>query len=154
MVKTPTEKPLNPKQELFCQLYSNQLFGNATLSYSAAYGIRLDNLSHEAKHDKKGKFIEESPYQKKYDMCSVCGSQLLRNPKITTRYRQLLRERMKPEEVDSEHAKIIFQDEDVGAKLGGIREYNRVNGRVMEKVDITSGGEPIQGIEIVAPVAR
>lgn len=154
MAKTPKERDMNPRQELFCQLYSNQLFGNATLSYSAAYGIRLDGLSHEAKYDKSGKMISESPYAKKYSTCSVNGNRLLTSAKITARYRELLRERMKPEEVDSEHAKIIFQDDDVGAKLGGIREYNRVNGRVMDKVDITSGGEPIRGIEIVAPAAK
>lgn len=41
--------PLNPKHELFSQLYvkNAELFGNATQCYAEAYGFKLDELSRE-----------------------------------------------------------------------------------------------------------
>lgn len=146
MAKTPKKpRALNPKQELFCQYYSNELFGNATLSYSAAYGIELLNLSRKIVDGAR------SPYQRKYDLCMVNGSKLLRNTKVAERLRILMKTRINDDTVDTERGYVIMQREDLGAKIRGIASYDKLMGRIKEKLDITSDGEPISGIEIVMP---
>lgn len=122
-----TKTALNPKQEHFCQLFASdqEFFGNGVQSYIKAY----------------------SPDQSKknwYKSACVSASQLLSNIKVFTRINELLEESGFNEvAVDKQLAYLINQHDDKTAKLGAIREFNKLKARITEKTDITSGGEPI-----------
>lgn len=138
---------LNPKQELFCQYYAKNelLFGNATLAYAEAYGYRLEELPREVTYSEDEKTVlEDSAYNKAYNVCSVQGSKHLRNPKIQDRVTQLLNELMRDDVVDAQLVKVIIQDHKLDAKVSAIREYNKLKQRIVEKSDLTSGGQPVQ----------
>lgn len=143
--KAQADEQLKAKRELFCRCYTqnNELFGNATLSYAEAFDYKLDELSREAVYETdideetgaetQGKLIEQSPHDKAYHVCSVLSSKLLRNDDIQARIRVLLNELLKDEIVDSELAKIIMRDGDMPSKIAGIREYNKLRGRIIDR---------------------
>lgn len=148
--KTPKEKKgktFNLRHERFCQNYvkNRELFGNATLSYANAYDYDLDSLSKESVTEEewdedKGKsiktIIEESEYQKQYNVCSVEGRRLLTYPKINERITKLLNELANDEFVDGELMYILGQKEDLNAKRQAISEYNKVKQRITTKVKV------------------
>src|SRR5688572_8117059 len=108
-VKPKPEKPkLNPKQEAFCRYYAQGegTFGNATLSYSAAYEVELGDLSWT---DKDGNIKVHKDYIGDYHTCSVNGGRLLRNADVQERVTVLLNELLKDEIVDAELAKVVKQ---------------------------------------------
>jgi hypothetical protein len=149
--------PLNPKHELLCQLYvkNAELFGNGTQCYAEAYGFKLDELSRERPKDEiTGMDSGDSPRELAENTCAVNGSKLLRSAKIQNRLTQLLNEMLKDEIVDGELAKIILQNRELPTKMAAIREYNKVRQRITEKVDLTSGGEKVQGFQLIAPDAN
>lgn len=47
------------------------------------------------------------------------------------------------ENVDKQHSFLLNQFADLKSKLGAIKEYNQLKGRIINKTDITSGGKPI-----------
>ncbi len=108
-----TKKKLNtklePKQELFCQLYARdrECFGNATKSYSVAYALADEQR----------------------DSAERSGSRLLRNVEVRSRVDALLDEQIDQRVVDRELITIILQNMDLSAKVSAIREFNRVRGR-------------------------
>ncbi len=120
---------LNPKQELFCQLYVNNRgsFGNATASYASAYDMEIDGVSDERKEA--------------YNVACAAGSRLLINVKIKDRITQLLNDLLKDNIVDAELSKVIQQDGELAPKMSAIKEYNRIKGRgsdvVEHKFDLT-----------------
>ena len=131
------------KGELFCRFYVQNaaLFANATLSYAEAYDYKLDTLSNDAVYsepgeDGKRKKLDDSEYDKAYHVCAVEGSTLLKNPDIQARITTLLNEMLKDEVVDSQLAKLILQDDDSRAKIEGIKEYNKLRGRIIDKSKI------------------
>lgn len=105
--------PINIKQDLFCFLYTSdaECFGNATKSYAYAYDIEPN------------------------ESCASNGSRLLRNDKVRARINTLLDALINPETVDRELIKLVMQNGDLGVKIAAIREYNKVKGRVAEKID-------------------
>ena len=124
--ETEWEKPdettgLNPRQEKFVRLYTqnDELFGNATLSYALAYDYNLDTLEGEAK-------------TKSYDTCRSLASRLLTNDNIQKRKIELLNELLKNEIVDAKLAELIK-----GGDMMAIREYNKLKGRITDKMDIS-----------------
>jgi hypothetical protein len=132
------EPPLNPKQELFCRYYaqSGDFFGNATLSYAEAYDYELETLSDEPEYalDAEGKsFSIPNEYDRAYKVCSVEANRLLGNPRVQARITILLNELLKDTVVDSQLAKLIMQDGDNTNKIAGIREYNKLRGRIIDK---------------------
>ena len=138
MARAPkkTEKPvLNPKQEAFCRYYAQGegTFGNATLSYAAAYEIELGDLT---RHDMVGNMIVPKQYKLAHNTCAVNGTRLLRNAHIQERVNTLLNELLKDEVVDAELAKVIKQDGDLQPKVQAIKEYNKLRGRIIEKSQV------------------
>ena len=115
---------LNPKQELFCQMYVNNgaTFGNATLAYASAYD--LDANYHGTDQQKSD-----------YAVANVCGPRLLVNVGIKARVVKLLNALLKDEIVDAELSKVIQQDGDLGPKMSAIKEYNRIKGRGSDVVE-------------------
>lgn len=144
---------LNPKQELFCDHYTQpgDTFGNAIQSYALAYEYHLDELSHDDEIYGKspdgkqiGQRILKSSFDRAYAVCGIQGSRLLKNPKIVARIQKMRVEKMTDEFVDSELMKVITQDEEKTPKVAAIREFNRLSQRVTEKLDLTSKGESIR----------
>lgn len=152
---------LNPKQELFCHIYTQNtyLYGNGTLCYAQAYNIPLDSLPEDdavySDPDPETGIrekLKESSYRIAYDNCSAAASRLLRNAKINDKIKELLINSMTDSEVDSELIHTIKQREDYSAKMRAIAEYNKIKQRITQKADLTSKGEKISvigGMEII-----
>ena len=127
-------KRLTPKQEKFCQLYasSSEFFGNGTHCYIQAY----EKFPPANETDKARK--------KREKIASASAAELLGNPRILDRVNSLLSSNgLNDSFVDKQLLFIIQQHFDYGAKMGAIREYNKLKGRITEKVDHTSKGKSI-----------
>lgn len=166
-VRTPEEleSELNLKRELFCQCITRrgELFGNGTLSYAEAYGYKLEELSRDdakyeyqgkGKHRKKVK-VEASSYDRAYNVCAVEAARLLRNPKILARITELLNELLSNDIVDAEMAKLIVQDDDKPTKRAAISDYNKLRGRIIDKVKDVSESFTLDDIRtLLAPLPQ
>jgi len=124
------ERPLNPKHELFCQLYvsgERELFGNGTLCYLEVYGSK----------DEGGKKMS-------YMAAAAAASRLLKNVKIINRVNELLETGgFNAENVDKQHLFLINQFSDLKTKMAAIKEFNALKNRISNKLDITSDGKQI-----------
>lgn len=115
---------LNPKQELFCQLYATEkeFFGNGVQAYIEVY----------------------EPNQSKpnwYKTACAGASQLLTNIKVCERINQLLEEGgLNDQFVDKQLAFLVTQHSDFKSKLGAIKEYNALKARVTKKLQL--GNDP------------
>jgi hypothetical protein len=119
---------LNMKQELFCQYYASpsEYFGNGTQSYIQAYDIDVTQ---------KGA----------YASARACASLLLTKVNICQRIDALLEELgLNDMFVDKQLSFLISQHGDFSAKLGAIREYNKMRERITDKVEHS----------FVAPITR
>lgn len=118
-VSIKKKKKVNPKWELFCIYYtSHPNFGNATRAYAKAFGKNLDD-------------------QKQYNTSRTEGYKLLTIPYILKRINELLNDViMNDATVDTQLALLIFQQHDFSAKLGAIREFNKLKGRIDEKLKL------------------
>lgn len=146
---------LTAKQEAFCRFYTQigATFGNATLSYAEAYGVDLESYSDEKEvlaENEDGEPIEwgDSPRSVVANRCASAGSRLLRNVKVDKRVRELLNEMMTTEVIDARLVEIIMKGKDTDA-IQAIKEFNKLKQRIIEKKDITSGGEKIAGFNFV-----
>lgn len=110
------ETKLNPKQERFCQLYvSKEFFGNGTESYAEAYDIDLST---------------------KYKSAQAAASRLLSNVIILDRINELLDDSgLNEQHVDKQHLFLINQNADLAQKMAAIREFNKVKGRITDKIE-------------------
>lgn len=119
-------------QEEFCQTFTSddkEFFGNGVQSYIEIYDI-------------------DTTKPNWYDTACSAASRLLRNVKVYRRIEQLLTEGgLHDNAVDKHLLFLITQQSDFNAKLGAIREYNKLKARITEKKDITSGGKPITVIQ-------
>lgn len=123
---------LTPEQELFCQLYATnrEFFGNGTQAYIEAYNI-------------------DTTQRNAYKSAMSMASRLLRNVKILARLHELMEIGvLNDARVDKELAFLIEQNSEFGVKLGAIREYNALKARIKQKLDLTTGDQPITGIKV------
>ena len=116
------ELGLNPKQKRFSEIYINpeesKNFGNLTLAYQEAYDIDKT---------KKGW----------YDVCSVNGSRLIRNAKIIAYTNFLLGlQGLNDAFVDNELLYVLKQREDLPSKMAAVREWNKVKGRITDRIEM------------------
>lgn len=109
---------LNAKQKKFCIFYtSDELFANGVKSYAKAYGLTLG---------KPGV----------YDTCKTNASRLLTNANILKAVDVLLEiGGLNDAHVDKQLNFLITQSSDLKSKLGGIKEYNQLKGRVTQKLE-------------------
>ena len=126
--QTEAQRKLNPKQESFCQLYATntEFFGNGVQSYIEVY----------------------NPDQTKknwYDNARSNASQLLTNTNVLARINELIDITLNDAHVDKQLALVVTQNADFGAKVKAIGEYNKVKGRITQKLDVTSKGKRIGG---------
>jgi hypothetical protein len=121
------KEKLEPKRELFCQLYVSpgEFFGNGVQSYIEAYG----------------------PDQHKsnwYKSACASASEILSNPKVFNRINELLEDMgMNDANADKQLSFLMNQHADFSSKLGAVKEYNKLKKRITDKMDVTSGGKPV-----------
>jgi|CXWL01.1.fsa_nt_gi hypothetical protein len=115
MAKKAKPIRLNPKQELFCQLFvrDSRFIGNATRAYLQAY---------------------ELP-DERYESALRCSSRLLIKVDIRKRVNELLDACLQHEIVDRELAFVILQSKDLAAKVAAIKEYNRLRDRAADHIE-------------------
>lgn len=114
-----TGNSLTPQQELFCQYYAfGDTYANGTQSYILAYDIDASD---------KGS----------YHVARTGAYENLTKPAILARLKELIQLKMCDETVDNKLAFIIDQNADLNVALGGVKEYNKMKGRITEKHDIT-----------------
>lgn len=125
--KEEEPKKLNPKQELFCQLYATErdFFGNGTDAYAEAYDIDKSKPNW-------------------YKVAAQSAYRLLINVDILKRIDELMElGPLNDTTVDRQLAFVVEQNADFGAKVAAIREYNKLKQRITDKLDHTSKGEKI-----------
>lgn len=121
---------LNARQELFCQLYATheEFFGNGTQAYIEAYNP-----------DREGNW---------YKSAQASASRLLSNVKIIERINTILEQTGFNEAfVDKQLSFLIAQHDDKSVKLGAIKEFNALKARIIKKLDLTTNGKDIGGLE-------
>ncbi len=116
MKKETNKIKLNPKQEKFCQLYASdrEFFGNGTQSYVEAY-----------KPKKVGNW---------YNVARSRASELLTSPNVLARINEILDITLNDAHVDKQLSFVITQNADLSSKTRAIAEYNKLKGRIEEKV--------------------
>lgn len=136
----PKPSKLNPKQELFCQLYATdrEFFGNGTQSYIEAY----------------------DPDQSKpnwYRTARARASELLATPSVFKRINQLLEDGeggFNDVNVDRQHLFLINQHADLAVKRAALRDYNEVKGRIKRKLDLNASPELTAALEKVSKIMK
>ena len=131
---------LTDKEELFMQYYmhNSETRYNATWAYNYAYNRGLEEIPQniEVIIDKKKQTQENPEYRRVRALCSVAGSKLLVKPKINARKIQLATQNLQNNVVDSELSGVIMQNKELAPKMKAIQEYNKLNQRIVDKVDI------------------
>lgn len=116
----PSKDELNPKQELFCQLYATdrEFFGNGVQAYIEAYD-------------------PDTSVKNWYKSACVSASKLLSNAKVYNRINELLDEAgLNDSFVDKQLLFIISQHDDKSSKVAAIREYNKLKSRITDRLDV------------------
>ena len=112
-------KELNPKQELFCKLYTSggEFFGNGTQSYIEAYKPKMvGNWQRTAES---------------------AASRLLSNVIICRRIAELLgADGFNDQFMDKQILFLATQFSDFNAKIRAIQEYNKLKKRITDKLDM------------------
>ena len=123
--KVKAEKPkLNPKQELFCQLYATdrELFGNGVQSYIEAYDISVGHG--------KG--------QSTYETCRTRAWQLLTNLDVLARIDELLElGPLSTQKADKTLAFWMTQRAHPETSMNAVKEYNKLRGRIIDQSKVT-----------------
>lgn len=136
LAKLAVELELSPQEVKFCEIFwtDNACMGNGTRSYAKAYEISLEQLEGESEQETKRRYSDTSSY------CS----RLLNQSRIKQYLTLLIQNSFNNQAVDDELAKLIRQNAKLEPKLGAIREFNRLKQRILDKIDLSSNGEPIQ----------
>lgn len=109
---------LNPKQELFCELYtSKEFFGNGVQTYIEVYD-------------------PDTTKPNWYKTACASASQLLSNIKVYTRINDLLESSgLNDQFADKQLLFLMSQHDDKSNKLWAVREYNKLKWRITEKIE-------------------
>lgn len=129
---------LTPKQQKFCELYTcdPDCFGNGFRSYVKAYGIDATKRGASAG-------------------ARASASQLLTNPNILAKINELAEPmKMTDQIVDQELSFLIAQRADYGVKIRAISEYNKLRGRISQKLQIERPLEDMSDEELEAIIAE
>ena len=113
------EDELNTRQEKFCQLYTTEteFYGNGVQSYLEVYDI-------------------DKTKPNWYKTACAAASRELSKVKVCKRIIELLEENgLNDQNVDKHLLYLITQFADNSAKLGAIREYNKLKQRITEKLE-------------------
>lgn len=155
------------KQEFFCELYTASLttfYGHGQNCYAFAYGhqkkidtLRVNiigaatttgrgakkHLSEYSKTEREIKRIE--------NVCKASATRLLTNVYIKARINWRLDEAAEDKIMDREAMRVVQQMHNLDAKMRAIERFDKIKGRIIEKVDLKHTFEPIIGFEYVRP---
>lgn len=133
---------LTLKQKMFCIAFLEEKGNGVEAVIKAGYEVRYK--------DNKGEYIPNA-YNRK--LAAVMAYQMLKLPHITSYISSKLEEYgFTDDHVDKQHLFLINQDADLKTKLGAIKEYNALKGRLApKKLDLSTLGEKIIGIEMIIP---
>lgn len=122
--RVPGTPLLNYNHERFCQIWTTdvEFFGNGVKSYGLVYGLDLSD-------------------QKEYHVAKACAARLLTNAILLERIGELIEVFITDQLVDKELGTVIKQNADFSSKVAAIREYNRVKGRITNKVKVSGSLE-------------
>lgn len=116
----PTEpaKKLNHRQELFCQTYvSKEFYGNWVQTYIEVYQ-------------------PDTTKKNWYKTACATASEILTNPNICNRINELLEsDGLNDQFVDKQMLFLLTQHADFGAKSRMIDSYNKLKGRITDKIE-------------------
>jgi len=115
------KKKLTFKQELFCKIFATDLQyrGNATQSYIKAYNI-------------------DTTIPGKYSVANSGGIENMAKPVIKERIRELLEASgFNAVRIDARLLELIEQKEDKSSSVNAIKEFNKVHGRIIDRLDVT-----------------
>lgn len=118
------EDHLNAEQEEFCQIYTSEgeFFGDGTNSYIEAYDIEVGRG--------EGRVT--------YESCRSSASRLLTNVNILKRIDELLSEEGFSEQYADKTLKFLMtQKANLNVTLGAVGEFNKLRGRIRDKIDHT-----------------
>lgn len=130
------KKKLNPKQELFCNLFTSdrEFYGNGVESYAEAYDIDLSTPG-------------------KYRSAVVAASRLLTNDDILVRINELLEEGgLNDVFVDKQLRFLVTQNADLSTKRAAINDYNKLKQRILDKKEITHKFEDMDDDQLDAAI--
>lgn len=123
---------LSLKEQRFCELYTSgerDFFGNGTQSYIEAYDIDLRE-------------------QGAYGRARAAAASLLANANVIKRVNDLLEAgSFNATNADKQLAFLMDQHADLFAKLGAVREFNKLKGRITEKMEHTVDAQAKQLLE-------
>lgn len=111
---------LSMKEELFCQLFSSdrEFFANGVESYAEAFDYDITEY-------------------RKYKVAQNGATRLLSKPIILNRINEMLELRgLNDAFVDKQLELLITQNAEFSAKLGGIKEYNKLKARITDKQEM------------------
>lgn len=111
---------LSLREELFCQLFSSdkEFFANGVESYAEAFNMDITEY-------------------RKYKVAQNGASRLLSKPIILNRINEMLELRgLNDAFVDKQLELLITQNAEFSAKLGGIKEYNKLKARITDKQEM------------------
>ncbi len=138
---------LKQEKEVFLRYYvqGQATRNNAMRSYMLVKNLNEDDWSKEDRleevQDEYGKFStvkkpRSSEWYRRTHSCQVAAHDWLCQPKVNARRMQLTTELLKDSIIDNELAKVIIQDEDLGAKNVAIKEYNKLAKRIVDQKDV------------------
>lgn len=108
---------LSLKDRKFCKLFTSEreFFGNGVQAYAEAFDQDISN-------------------KRKYNVCAVLASRLLKKVNILAYINELLEGiGLNEAHVDKQLAFLITQNADYGAKMAAIREFNALRQRITKK---------------------
>ena len=118
MGKKITKRKLTLKQEKFCQVYvsPDEFFGNGVQSYMKAYGLEFN--------------------KKNLASARANAYKLLTNAHILRRIDELLEiDGFNDQQADKTLAFLMTQKAELGTSLGATKEYNKLKGRITDKIE-------------------
>lgn len=157
--KTPLP---DPKQELFCVLYTSnttpRFFGHGQFSYAFAYDYqkKIDEIdallvgSAKAR-GKKTKPMLEMEKKKILNVCGSSATRLLINVRISARCNFLMDSLFTDEIMDRELVYVLQQRRDLPSKMVAWTSAAKLKQRIRDKVDIKHEFAPIEGFNYVKP---
>lgn len=135
------ERRLTLKQQLFCLAYLEEKGNGVEAVIKAGYEVRY--------RDNKGEYI---PFAYNRKLAAVMAYEMLKLPHITSYITLKLEEYgFTDTNVDKQHLFLINQYADLKTKKSAIDSYNKLKGRITDKMDLTSKGQKIIAIEMVKP---
>lgn len=164
-IKLGSKELENKRHEIFCRLYAGihgmSFFGNGTRCYMQAFGFNeevkklRESVDQIAAKKERGYTTKVQMVllriRSKEKVASVMASELLANLSISPRIDYLMENMFDDNFADRELGFVIGQRHDLPSKVSAIRHYDDKKGRITKHMDITTDGEPIDGIQIVTP---